>query len=106
MNGLTNIRIDLGIDAQKIVSQIMIDNRLIENQIKKGIELALKEVTEEDNFIRIIANGTKESINNIIKSATHSWEFKSKIEKAINSKIEGKIQDYAEKVAEQVLKNL
>lgn len=106
MEGMTTLRVDLGIHAKNIASQIMVENNRIEEQIAKGIQLALDELTEEDNFVELIKEGTKKTINDIVKSATSSWEFKKKIEKAISEKMSDKISEYAEGVANKVVSEL
>jgi hypothetical protein len=106
MENMTTLRVDLGIDAQQIAQQVMINNRNIEQQITIGIQKAIDEMTDEDNFIEYIKQGTKDAIKRSINSATNSWEFKSKIESAINERLEEKIKAYADSVADKVLKDL
>ena|SRR5699024_4285080 len=106
MENMTTLRVDLGINAQKIAQQVMIHNEAIEIQISKGIQLALDEITVEDNFISLVKEGTKESILQAINQATNSWEFKRKVSDAINLKLENKINEYANEVAEKVFKDL
>lgn len=106
MENTTTLRIDLGIQAQKIASQIMINNENIESQIIKGIQQALEELQREDNFVGLIKEKTKESINESIRFATNSWEFRDKLTKAITERLDFKIKEYADSVAEKVLKDL
>lgn len=106
MENMTTLRVDLGINAQKIAQQVMIHNEAIEIQISKGIQLALDEITVEENFISLVKEGTKQSILQSINEATNSWEFKRKVSDAINSKLENKINEYANEVAEKVFKDL
>ena len=105
-DNMTTLRVDLGISAQKIAQQLVINNELIEGQIVKGIELALKDLTEEDNFIELIREGTKREIQDIIRSSVSSWEFRSKISKAIEDQMGKKIDEYANSVASKVLGEL
>ena len=106
MRDLTTLRIDLGINAQQIAQQVMIENKHIEKQIAEGIQLALDELSNEDNFVQMIKEGTKNEIQRIIKQSVCSWELKSKIEKAVTEKMGEKINSYAENVADKILKNL
>jgi len=103
---LTTLRIDLGINAQQIASQVMIDNKNLESHISKGIQLAIEELTDEDGFVFAIKEGTKKAILESINSATNSFEFRIKVQNAINDRLELKIKEYADSVAEKVFKEL
>jgi len=105
-DGVTTLRIDLGVSAQQIAQQVMINNKLIEEQIVKGIELALSDLTEEDNFVELIREGTKREIQDIIRISVSSWEFRNKISKAIEEQMGKKISEYANSVASKVLEEL
>ena len=59
MENQTSIRLELGINAQKFIQQVQLNNKVIEYQIQKGIELALNDIVENDNFIEIIRESTK-----------------------------------------------
>lgn len=106
MENVTTLRIDLGINAQQIASQIMIHNKSIESQIIQGIEAGLKEITDSSGFVNYVKEGTKKAINDAISSATDSWEFRMKIQKAITERLDEKIKEYADGVAQKVLKDL
>ncbi len=103
---MTNIRLELGIDAQKFVQQVMIHNETIEEQIAKGINQALDEITSNDHFVEMVKQSALEELNGIVRKAVFSYELRHKISKAIEDKIGEKIQEYAEKIAEQVAKGL
>ena len=106
MENMTTLRVDLGINAQKIAQQVMINNKSIESQIAAGIQKAIDEITDEKGFIGHVKEGTKKAIKEAIHSATNSWEFKQKVTKAINERLEEKIKEYADSVADKVLKDL
>ena len=103
---MTTLRVDLGINAQKIAQQVMINNRHIEEQIACGIQKALDEITDEDGFVEYVKEGTKKAIKDAINSATNSWEFQNKVQAAISTRLDDKIKEYADGVADKVFKNL
>jgi hypothetical protein len=103
---MTNIRLELGIDAQKFIQQVQLHYGSIEEQISKGIELALNDLCEGDNFIESVRNATKHELSAIVNKAVLSWETRNKIEKLIANKIEKKIEQYAEQIAEKVTSSL
>jgi hypothetical protein len=106
MDNYSHIRLELGIDAQKFVQQVQINNQRIEKQIAKGIELAIKDITEGDNFVQTIRHNTKKEIEIIVNKAVMSWEVKSKITELIKEKVEAKVKAYADKIAENITSSL
>ena len=59
MENTTTMKIDLGIQAQQIASQVMVHNESIQTQIIKGIEQAIEEISDEDGFIEAVKESTK-----------------------------------------------
>lgn len=106
MDSLATIRMELGINAQQIMSHFKTNNQHLEEVVTKGIERGLKELLEDDNFETIIADSVKKEVISSINKAVMSWETKDKIFKAINDKIGEKIGQYADQIAEEVTKNL
>ena len=102
----STIRLELGINAQKFIQQVQLNNELIESQIQKGIELALDDIAQSDNFIEIIRENTKTELQTIVNKSVMSWEVRSKIEKMVAEKIGKKIDEFAEKIAEKVTSSL
>ena len=106
METLATIRLELGINAQKFIQQVQLHHGTIEEQIGKGIELALNDLCEGDNFVQSVREATKLELSKIENKAVFSWETQSKIEKLVAEKISKKVEQYAEKIAEQVTASL
>ncbi len=106
MENMVNIRLELGINAQKMIQQVQIHNENIEDQISKGIELALNDLCEGDNFVQHVREETKRELKNIVHQRVFSYDVQSKIEKAISQKISKKIEDYADGIAEKMINAL
>lgn len=106
MNELVNIRLELGINAQKMIQQVQLNNGSVESQIAKGIELALNDLCEGDNFVQSVREATKLELSKIVNKAVFSWETQSKIEKLVAEKISKKVEAYADTIAEKVTANL
>lgn len=106
MDNLTTLRLELGINAQKMIQQVKINNEIIEDQISKGIQIALEEILSDENFSLKIKEQAIKTIEDIVSKAIFSWEVKNKITKLIEEKISEKVQNYAEKIAEKVTSNL
>lgn len=106
MSNLATIRLELGIDAQRFVQQVQLHHGTIEEQIAKGIEFALNDLCEGDNFIQSVREATKLELFKVVNKAVFSYNTQIAIEKAVSEKISKKIEEYANKVAEQVTTNL
>ena len=103
---LTRISLELNINAAKMMQQVQIYNEHLESSIKAGIERALKEIFEGDNFEDIIAELVKDEIQMTVKRACGDWALRHKIQEAISKSIEGKIDEVANGWAEKIVKNL
>lgn len=103
---MTEIRLELGIDAQRFIQQVKLTHGNIEEQIAKGIELALSDLCEGNNFIELVRENTKLELTKIVNKAVLSWETKDKIEKLVSEKIGKKVEEFADKIAEQVTSQL
>lgn len=106
MENTVTIRLDLGINAQKFIQEVQLNNKTIEDQIAKGIELALNDITEGDNFIQAIRANTKLELTKTVNTVVSSWSVQNKISKLIEEKVGKQIEAYAEQIAESVTRNL
>lgn len=103
---LTKIRLELDINAQKMLQQVQVHNREVKEKVKRGIEKALKDVFEDDNFENKIAEVVKGELQNSVKRAASDWTMRNKIHEAINKNIEGKIDEVASKWANNIAENI
>ena len=103
---MTSIKLELGIDARKFIQQVQLQNKVIEYQISKGIELALNDITDNDNFVEAIRQSTKNELEMIVNRAVMSYEIKRKISQLVEEKIGEKIEKYAEEIATKMTDSL
>ncbi len=106
MDNLTTIRLDLGINAQKMMQQVHLNNKLIEDHIQRGIELALDDITKEDNLVEAIREATTNELISVVNQTVLSWELKNKISKIVEQKLGEKLEEYANTVVEKLTKDL
>ena len=106
MDNLTTIRLELGINAQKMIQQVQVHNETIEAEISKGVQMSLEEILADENFALKIKEQTIKTIEDVVSKAVFSWEVRNKITKMIEEKVGEKVQVYAEKIAEQITSNL
>lgn len=106
MNNMVEMRLDLGIDARRFVQQIRLHNGSIEKQIEKGIELALNDIADSDNFIQLVRESTKMELGRIVHKVILSYDIQQSVQKMIADKISSKIEKYADEIAEQITNSL
>lgn len=106
MNDITTLRIDLGISAQEIASQIMVNNHNIEKNIANGIQKAIDELSTEETFEEAVCMATKNAILKVVDDSILGWSFREKVSKIVNEKIDNAIGEYGEKLAEKVIRSL
>ncbi len=106
MENLTTLRIDLGINAQKIIQQVQIHNHSVEDEIARGVQLALDDILKEDGLIELIRVAARKELLDIMHKTVISWDTRDKITKLINEKVGEKIHEYADRIAEQLTSNL
>jgi len=106
MENRTHIKLELGIDASKFIQMVQINNETIEKQLSTGIQLAINDLTENDNFVQTIREATKNELALIVNKAVMSYELKTKISKLIEQKIGEKVEQYADKIATQITSSL
>lgn len=96
---MNTIKLELGFDARQFIQQVVTDNKELEEQIEKGINLAFEELCKDDNLTTIIKNQCIKQVEAI----TGHWEFQNKLrdmlQKEIFSKLQSKISEYSTKIA-------
>ena len=106
MNELATIRLELGINAQRHIQQIQLVHGAIEEQIALGIEKALNDLCQGDNFVELVRESTKVELKSIVHKTVFAWETRAAIEKAIADKIGEKVNDFANKIADDLISNI
>jgi hypothetical protein len=106
MEHLNTVRLELGINAQRFMQQVMVNNQNMEDQIQAGIQMALDEISNTENFALIVKDKTIAAISSLVTEATFGWEVRKKIQKAIDDQIQQKINEFAEKIASNILKGM
>jgi flavin-binding protein dodecin len=101
MEGMTTLRLELGIDAQRIASQVMVNNRGIEENIANGIQRAIDTITEQENFEQMVASATHEAMHKVIQETVNSWSIRQSIQKSLEAKIGDAVEKYGDSVAEK-----
>lgn len=106
MENVTTLKIELGIDAQRIASQIMVNNRNIEQNISAGIQKAIDSISEQSNFEEHICTATKSAIEKCITDVLFGFNFQQKLKAVIEQKVSDVTGKYGEEIATKVFESL
>jgi hypothetical protein len=106
MNTEISLRIELGVAAQKILQQIQLHHGTVEEQVEKGVQLAINDICNGDAFVQSVREATKQELAQIVNKAVLSWETRSRIEKLVAEKIGEKVGVYADQLAETITASL
>lgn len=106
MRDITTLRIELGISAERLVSQMAIDNRQLESLLADGIKKGIEDLVKEDGMKAMIAQEVKETVRNTIREATTSYALKHKIHEAIFSQLDDRVSEIAREWGDTLKKRL
>ena len=100
------LRIELEVPAQRLLNTMRFYNEDVEKQVEEGVNLAIKELSENESIARMVADEIKKKMNNSIVGYVLSYEVQNAIQKSIGETISNKIQEYADEVAEKIYDQL
>ncbi len=99
-------KIDLEINAARIIQQVKLHNESIEKQIEKGVTDAVKELSDNDGIANHVKQITIDGIKENVSWLLNGYVMQNKIQSIIEEKVEKKIDEYAENVAEKILSGM
>lgn len=105
MENLT-FTIELKIPQQRILQQLQIYNTGIEEQTERALNDAFKELTEGDNFYKLLKEEIKNTVSSEFRRSVDQYKVKEKIREIIESKLSSKLDDYAQVISEVLLGNI
>lgn len=94
------LNMELQIPADKIVSAYILHNKNIEQQVKKGIEMAFTKLCKEDNLAKIVET----EIYNSFKNQFNYYNLNSIINEMFNNRLKEFLQNKAKQFADKILK--
>jgi fructose/tagatose bisphosphate aldolase len=89
MEDFTQIRVELDVQAQRLISQYMIDNERISKQVEIGVKRAFEKIDLEKE----VENSVMGAIQRAIKESSE-W---GKIREAVKKKTDEIVESYIEK---------
>lgn len=103
---MITLRIDLDVAAQKIMQNVQLHNREIEQQIEKGIQFAMDNLAKDDAFVDMVRIATEKEVETLFRKAIMSYEFQNRITKAVQEKAGNAIEKYSNDLADKITKTL
>lgn len=99
---MITMQLNLGIDAQKFIQQVQVNNQMIEAEVQKGLDAAFEELAKDGS----IENMIKEAVRKNIMDSFSRWVFqsdvRSQVEKQITEKLSARIDNYTTNIINEV----
>lgn len=103
---MISLKIELEVAASKVIHQLQTHNEELQNAAEQGVKEAFEELAADENFKDLVKTKTKERFIYMLETTIASYETSSAIQKAINTALSKKIEEYAQKVAEKFTSQL
>lgn len=91
MKDTTRIKIALDIEAQKIISQVILHNEQLADLIESGVKKAVAQIDFEEEVRKITHHTIQDTLSSILKYGDISSTIKGKIQEALNKYLGDKI---------------
>jgi glutamate-1-semialdehyde aminotransferase len=82
-----NLRVELGLNAQKIIQEVRLHNASTEELIARSIEKALDSLTSDATLQEQIDRLVRQGIINMVTSFTNSFEFNNLIREQLKAAV-------------------
>jgi ribosomal protein S3AE len=106
MDNTVTLKIELGISAQRIMQQVIMNDRLLEEEIEKGILAAFIELGNSDIFTNMVKEATKQAISDVVKNSVNEWNVKNLIANKLQEQIAINVEEYAMKIGQEIVNRL
>ena len=103
---MITLRIDLDVAAQEIMQNVQLHNREIEQQIEKGIQLAMDNLAKDDAFVDMVRIATEKEVETVFRRAIMGYEFQNRITKVLHEKAGAAIDKYSNDLADKITETL
>jgi len=103
---MVTVKIELDIAAQKLLQNVQIQNRELEQQIEKGIKLAMDNLAKDDAFVDMVRIATEKEVETVFRRAIMGYEFQNRITKVLHEKAGAAIDKYSNDLADKITETL
>ena len=94
------LKMELEIPADRVISAYILHSKNIEEQVKKGVEMALTKLCEEDNLAKIVET----EVYNSFKNHFNNYNLRSIINEMFDDRLKEFLQNKAKQFADKILK--
>lgn len=99
------MRIELGLQAQNLISQMKVNNIDVTKAIENGLNNAIEEIAKDDGeFMKAIEQTAKQELMQIANCKLISYELQLALQQAIQKRFEGRLDEIAERIIDGVMK--
>lgn len=95
----SSLKLELQVPAQRLLSQYIINNKNIEEQVKKGIENALNNLCKDNNLASLI----EQEVYNTLRASFSDWEISKTVRNVLEEKLHSFLIDKANEFTNKIL---
>lgn len=103
---MLRMELNMVIDAQRIIQNVQINNKSIEEEIEKGLNKAFEELSKDGVIEEMIMNAAKKNIMDAFSRWIFQTEIRKKVEDAITQKLNKKIESYTDRLVEELAEKM
>lgn len=99
---MLTMQLALNIDAQKFIQQLRLHNEALEEEVQKGLDKAVEDLSKEGAIEKMIYEAAKKNIMDSFSRWIFQSDIRSKIEKQITEKLSAKIDKYTDSLVNEI----
>jgi len=103
---MLTMQLSLNIDAQKFMQQVQVHNEKLEDEVQKGLDAALKELSNDGQITEMIKTAVKKNIMDSFSRWVFQTDIRKKIETQLTEKLSAKIDAYTDTLVNEIAEKL
>lgn len=103
---MLTMEVALKIDTQRFVQQVAINNKMLEDEVQKGLDTAFKQLSKDGVIEEMIMQAVKKNIMDSFSRWVFQTDIRSKIEKQLTEKLTAKIDKYTDELVSQIAEKI
>ena len=107
MNEFSTIRMELGINAKRLIAESQIYEEGFKKSVETGINMAIDELlSQEGGFEKVVCDIFKKTLFEEIENISREWEVKNKIRTSITNALGEKLNSVSKEWADKLISTL
>lgn len=106
MNEPLRLRFDIELPARKLSAMILSEDKVIEQQIKEGVQLALDQLGDGKTVVEFVRDRVLQTTFDLIQNNLMNYNFQKKVYDMIEDGIRQRIQEHGYAIAEQIISKI